>query len=74
MLYVDGMNGVMNHEPTISWLYTLIASKHHLIVKTTLKLLLVFAEYSPENCYSLVNAIKRIDNAQQKLPWTNIMQ
>lgn len=26
MLYVDGMNGVMKHEPTMQWLYSLIAS------------------------------------------------
>lgn len=27
MLYVDGMNGVINHNETIQWLYTLIGSK-----------------------------------------------
>ncbi|KAJ8980800.1 hypothetical protein NQ317_016166 [Molorchus minor] len=43
MLYVDGMNGVMDHNQTIQWLYSLISSKFRLVVKTALKLLLVFA-------------------------------
>ena len=27
MLYVDGMNGVINHNETIQWLYSLLSSK-----------------------------------------------
>lgn len=27
MLYVDGMNGVINHNETVQWLYSLTASK-----------------------------------------------
>lgn len=27
MLYVDGMNGVISHNETIQWLYSLLASK-----------------------------------------------
>ena len=27
MLYVDGMNGVIQHNETIQWLYSLTASK-----------------------------------------------
>ncbi|TMS18207.1 FH1/FH2 domain-containing protein 3 [Larimichthys crocea] len=42
MLYVDGMNGVIGHVETIQWLYTLVGSKFRLVVKTALKLLLVF--------------------------------
>lgn len=74
MLYVDGMNGVMEHGPTIQWLYSLIASKYRLVVKTALKLLLVFVEYSESNCYQLVNAIRIVDNAAGALPWINIMK
>lgn len=74
MLYVDGMNGVMKHGPTVQWLYTLIASKYRLVVKTALKLLLVFVEYCEGNCYLLVNAIKAVDCARGTLPWTNIMK
>ncbi|XP_031617719.1 uncharacterized protein LOC116337370 isoform X3 [Contarinia nasturtii] len=74
MLYVDGMNGVMHHSPTIQWLYSLIASKYRLVVKTALKLLLVFVEYVESNCYLLVNAIHVVDAAQDSLPWSNIMR
>lgn len=74
MLYVDGMNGVMKHGPTVQWLYTLIASKYRLVVKTALKLLLVFVEYCEGNCYLLVNAIRTVDTARGSLPWTNIMK
>ncbi|XP_055841065.1 FH1/FH2 domain-containing protein 3 isoform X4 [Episyrphus balteatus] len=74
MLYVDGMNGVMKHEPTMQWLYSLIASKYRLVVKTALKLLLVFVEYVETNCYLLVNAIHAVDSAQGTLPWSNIMK
>lgn len=74
MLYVDGMNGVMRHGPTIQWLYSLIASKYRLVVKTALKLLLVFVEYVESNCYLLVNAIHEVDRAKESLPWSNIMK
>lgn len=74
MLYVDGMNGVMKHAPTIQWLYSLIASKYRLVVKTALKLLLVFVEYVESNCYLLVNAIHAVDGARDCLPWTNVMR
>lgn len=74
MLYVDGMNGVMKHGPTVQWLYTLIASKYRLVVKTALKLLLVFVEYCEGNCYLLVNAIRTVDSARGSLSWTNIMK
>ncbi len=74
MLYVDGMNGVMKHGPTIQWLYTLIASKYRLVVKTALKLLLVFVEYVESNCYLLVNGIHAVDGARGSLPWSNVMR
>ncbi|KAJ6633689.1 FH1/FH2 domain-containing protein 3 [Pseudolycoriella hygida] len=74
MLYVDGMNGVMKHGPTIQWLYTLIASKYRLVVKTALKLLLVFVEYVESNCYLLVNGIHIVDGARGSLPWSNVMR
>merc|ERR550534_793976 len=41
MLYVDGMQGVMEHSPAIELLYKLIASSNKLVVKTAIKLLLV---------------------------------
>ena len=61
MLYVDGMNGVMEHKPTVQWLYSLVASKYRLVVKTALKLLLVFVEYTESNALVLVDAINTMD-------------
>lgn len=74
MLYVDGMNGVMKHGPTVQWLYSLIASKYRLLLKTALKLLLVFVEYAESNCFLLVQAIQIVDTANGELPWSNIMR
>uniref|UniRef100_A0AAG5D4R0 GBD/FH3 domain-containing protein n=1 Tax=Anopheles atroparvus TaxID=41427 RepID=A0AAG5D4R0_ANOAO len=74
MLYVDGMNGVMKHSPTIQWLYSLIASRYRLVVKTALKLLLVFVEYCEGNCYLLVSGIRFVDTARGVVPWNNIMR
>ena len=70
MLYVDGMNGVMEHGLTVQWLYGLIASKYRLVVKTALKLLLVFVEYCESNCYLLAQAIKTVDTGLRNLPWS----
>jgi hypothetical protein len=63
MLYVDGMNGVMEHNETVQWLYALIASKFRLVVKTALKLLLVFVEYVETNCLLLIKAVHAVDSA-----------
>lgn len=61
MLYVDGMYGVMRHNETIQWLYSLTASKFRLVQKTALKLLLVFVEYVETNCLLLVQAVSTVD-------------
>ncbi|XP_058532885.1 FH1/FH2 domain-containing protein 3 isoform X3 [Ochotona princeps] len=74
MLYVDGMNGVINHNETIQWLYTLIGSKFRLVVKTALKLLLVFVEYSESNAPLLVQAVSVVDTKRGVKPWTNVME
>ncbi|XP_022603067.1 FH1/FH2 domain-containing protein 3-like isoform X3 [Seriola dumerili] len=74
MLYVDGMNGVIGHAETIQWLYTLVGSKFRLVVKTTLKLLLVFVEYSESNAPLLIEAITSVDNKRGYKPWSNAME
>uniref|UniRef100_A0A8C8RC23 Formin homology 2 domain containing 3 n=1 Tax=Pelusios castaneus TaxID=367368 RepID=A0A8C8RC23_9SAUR len=74
MLYVDGMNGVINHNETIQWLYTLIGSKFRLVVKTALKLLLVFVEYTESNAPLLIQAISTVDDKRGAKPWSNIME
>ncbi|XP_035173848.1 FH1/FH2 domain-containing protein 3 isoform X4 [Oxyura jamaicensis] len=74
MLYVDGMNGVINHNETIQWLYTLIGSKFRLVVKTALKLLLVFVEYTESNAPLLIEAVSTVDEKRGAKPWSNIME
>ncbi|KAJ7991965.1 hypothetical protein DPEC_G00289320 [Dallia pectoralis] len=74
MLYVDGMNGVINHIETIQWLYALIGSKFRLVVKTALKLLLVFVEYSESNAPLLIDAISTVDTKRGFSCWSNAME
>ncbi|NWS19334.1 FHOD3 protein, partial [Pachyramphus minor] len=74
MLYVDGMNGVINHNETIQWLYTLIGSKFRLVVKTALKLLLVFVEYTESNAPLLIQAVSTVDEKRGTKAWSNIME
>ncbi|XP_075867430.1 FH1/FH2 domain-containing protein 3 isoform X2 [Nelusetta ayraudi] len=74
MLYVDGMNGVIGHVETIQWLYTLVGSKFRLVVKTAMKLLLVFVEYSESNAPHLIEAITSVDTKRGCKPWSNTME
>ncbi|XP_076323341.1 FH1/FH2 domain-containing protein 3-like isoform X2 [Tachypleus tridentatus] len=73
MLYVDGMNGVIEHNETIQWLYSLISSKYRLVVKTALKLLLVFVEYTEMNSQLLLNAVSTVDVDKNTKAWSNII-
>ncbi|XP_068188768.1 FH1/FH2 domain-containing protein 3 isoform X2 [Antennarius striatus] len=74
MLYVDGMNGVIRHSEAIQWLYTLVGSKFRLVVKTALKLLLVFVEYSETNTPLLIESVASVDAKRGSKPWSNIME
>ncbi|XP_034164319.2 FH1/FH2 domain-containing protein 3 isoform X6 [Pangasianodon hypophthalmus] len=74
MLYVDGMNGLIGHNETVQWLYTLVGSKFRLVVKTALKLLLVFVEYTEANAALLIQAVNAVDNKQGCKPWSNAME
>ncbi|XP_041986350.1 uncharacterized protein LOC121738398 isoform X2 [Aricia agestis] len=73
LLYVDGMHGVMSHKRCVQWLYSLISSKFRHVVKTALKLLLVFVEYTDKNCLLLIDAINVVDGPNGK-PWYNLMK
>ncbi|CAG5118429.1 unnamed protein product, partial [Candidula unifasciata] len=73
MLYVDGMEGLIKHNATVQWLYSLLASKVRLVVKTALKLLLVFVEYTEANTVLLITAIETVDSRRGLHPWTNVM-
>ncbi|KAK7147688.1 hypothetical protein R3I94_010265 [Phoxinus phoxinus] len=74
MLYVDGMNGLIRHNETVQWLYTLVGSKFRLVVKTALKLLLVFVEYTETNAPLLIQAVNTVDTKQGCKPWSNAME
>ncbi|KAL2083958.1 hypothetical protein ACEWY4_019476 [Coilia grayii] len=74
MLYVDGMNGLISHNDTVQWLYTLIGSKFRLVVKTALKLLLVFVEYTEANAALLIQAVSAVDGRKGHKPWSNAME
>ncbi|XP_037392963.1 FH1/FH2 domain-containing protein 3 isoform X4 [Pygocentrus nattereri] len=74
MLYVDGMNGLIGHNETVQWLYTLVGSKFRLVVKTALKLLLVFVEYTEPNAALLVQAVNTVDTKRGCKLWSNTME
>ncbi|NWH50431.1 FHOD1 protein, partial [Fregata magnificens] len=73
MLFVDGMQGVINHNETVQWLYTLSGSPFRLVVKMALKLLLVFVEYTEPNALLLIRAVNAVDEARGTCPWSNLM-
>uniref|UniRef100_A0A3Q3ERI7 FHOD1/3-like FH3 domain-containing protein n=1 Tax=Labrus bergylta TaxID=56723 RepID=A0A3Q3ERI7_9LABR len=76
MLYVDGMNGLISHNETVQWLYSLVGSKFRLVVKTALKLLLVFVEYTESNASLLIKAVNVVDAKRGKDTklWSNITE
>ncbi|XP_069822370.1 FH1/FH2 domain-containing protein 1 isoform X2 [Dendropsophus ebraccatus] len=73
MLFVDGMNGVINHNETVQWLYTLCGSPYRLVVKTALKLLIVFVEYTESNAPLLIRAVNTVDQNRGTNPWSNLI-
>ncbi|XP_072278591.1 FH1/FH2 domain-containing protein 1 isoform X3 [Pyxicephalus adspersus] len=73
MLFVDGMNGVINHNETIQWLYTLCGSPYRLVVKTALKLLIVFVEYTESNAPLLIKAVNTVDHNRGTSSWSNLI-
>ncbi|XP_076856360.1 FH1/FH2 domain-containing protein 1 isoform X4 [Brachyhypopomus gauderio] len=73
MLFVDGMNGVINHNETVQWLYTLCGSLSRLVVKTALKLLIVFVEYTESNSPLLIQAVDTVDYKRGVKSWSHLM-
>ncbi|KAK1330494.1 hypothetical protein QTO34_010684 [Cnephaeus nilssonii] len=68
MLFVDGMLGVVAHTETVQWLYMLCASLSRLVVKTALKLLLVFVEYSESNAPLFIYAVNSVASTTGQKP------
>ncbi|XP_003417225.1 FH1/FH2 domain-containing protein 1 isoform X1 [Loxodonta africana] len=73
MLFVDGMLGLVAHSETVQWLYTLCASLSRLVVKTALKLLLVFVEYAESNAPLFIHAVNSVASSTGALPWANLV-
>jgi len=73
MIYVDGMEGVISHCETVRWLYSLTSSKFRLVVKTSMKLLIVFVEYTEKNALLLLNAVQFVDAKLGQPAWNNLM-
>uniref|UniRef100_A0A4W4H666 Formin homology 2 domain containing 1 n=1 Tax=Electrophorus electricus TaxID=8005 RepID=A0A4W4H666_ELEEL len=77
MLFVDGMNGVINHNETVQWLagglISLSFSQSRLVVKTTLKLLIVFVEYTESNSPLLIEAVDTVDCKRGAKSWSYLM-
>ena len=73
MLYVDGMNGVIENLKAIQFLYKLISANNPLVCKTAIKLLVVFVEYAETNCNKLIQAINEVDKELGVIPWTDVV-
>ncbi|XP_030649979.1 FH1/FH2 domain-containing protein 1 [Chanos chanos] len=74
MLFVDGMIGVINHSETVQWLYTLTGSLSRLVVKTALKLLIVFVEYTESNSPLFIQAVNMVDSKRGVKSWTYLTE
>ena len=74
MLYVDGMKGVMEHISAIELLYKLISSQNKLVVKTAIKLLLVFIDYNESNYLILLQAINNVATQDEGIPWSYLIK
>lgn len=44
------------------------------MVKTALKLLLIFVEYAESNCSHLLNAVHEVDGKCGQPAWTNVLK
>ena len=73
MLYVDGMNGVIENLKAIQFLYKLISANNPLVCKTAIKLLVVFVEYAETNCTKLLQAVNEVDKELGVIPWTDVI-
>ncbi|XP_029139221.1 FH1/FH2 domain-containing protein 1 [Protobothrops mucrosquamatus] len=73
MLFVDGMMGVIQHPETVRWLYTLTGSLYRLVVKTALKLLLVFVEFTESNAQLLIQTVVTVEQGRGGFPWSRLV-
>ena len=73
MVYVDGMNGVGAHAPTVQWLYQLLSSKFRLVAKTAVKLLVMFVDYCEQNSLLLIEAVNAVEKDEGRKPWSRLI-
>ncbi|KAJ8041418.1 FH1/FH2 domain-containing protein 3 [Holothuria leucospilota] len=73
MLFMDGMNGIIEHNQAIQWLYSLLTMQYRLVVKSALKLLIVFVEYAETNAQLFVKALKQEDSSHGREIGSHIM-
>lgn len=69
MLYVDGMNGVVQHNETIRWLYVLLGSKARLkVVRWPLTPFTSFSRFAvstcAEDCAQASTRLRRVCRSQ----------
>ena len=57
----------------IELLYKLISSDNKLVVKTAIKLLLVFIEYNESNYILLIDAVRNVASETETIPWSNLI-
>lgn len=57
----------------IELLYKLISSDNKLVVKTAIKLLLVFIEYNESNYILLIDAVRNVAKETETIPWSNLI-
>ncbi|CAH8660526.1 unnamed protein product [Schistosoma guineensis] len=75
MLYVDGMAGVIEHPNILRWLYSLLTSKFRLVMKTALKLQLLFVDYAEMNAMIFVKSVEayHANTPTSGRPWSYII-
>ncbi|CAH8680334.1 unnamed protein product [Schistosoma haematobium] len=75
MLYVDGMAGVIEHPNILRWLYSLLTSKFRLVMKTALKLQLLFVDYAEMNAMIFVKSVEayHTNTPTSGRPWSYII-
>ncbi|XP_018655370.1 putative fh1/fh2 domains-containing protein (formin homolog overexpressed in spleen) (fhos) [Schistosoma mansoni] len=75
MLYVDGMAGVIEHPNILRWLYSLLTSKFRLVVKTALKLQLLFVDYAEMNAMIFVKSVEayHANTPTSGRPWSYLI-
>uniref|UniRef100_A0A8C2FN03 Formin homology 2 domain containing 3b n=1 Tax=Cyprinus carpio TaxID=7962 RepID=A0A8C2FN03_CYPCA len=61
-------------ECTVLFLYVCTCVQFRLVVKTALKLLLVFVEYTESNAPLLIQAVNTVDTKQGCKAWSNAME